>query len=97
MNIALGSRYLKQLLLRYKGFKPAIYGAYNAGEYAVDSWLLRRKHDDVLSWIEMVPFDETKEYIKNVWRNEIIYEKLEKERHKSKTKMRTGMLRNRNI
>lgn len=78
-NIKMGSRYLKFLSLNYNGFEPAIYGGYNAGEYAVDLWLKRRAHSDPLMFIELVPFGETKDYIKNVWRNVAVYQYLETE------------------
>jgi soluble lytic murein transglycosylase-like protein len=72
-NIRMGARYLKVLQLTYKGYEPAVYGGYNAGEYSVDLWLKRRAHSDVLMFVELVPFGETKDYIKNVWRNVAVY------------------------
>ncbi len=76
-NIRMGSRYLRFLNLHFKGFPPAIYGGYNAGEYAMEGWLGRRGHSDPLMFVEMVPFGETKDYIRNVWRNLMIYRFLE--------------------
>jgi tetratricopeptide (TPR) repeat protein len=76
-NIRMGSRYLRFLSLNYKGFPPGIYGGYNAGEYAVDLWLKRRGHTDPLMFVELVPFQETKDYIKNVWRNVMVYRFIE--------------------
>jgi soluble lytic murein transglycosylase-like protein len=72
-NIRLGSRFLQHLSTTFKGFGPAIYGGYNAGEYAMKSWLQRRAHTDPLVFVELVPFGETKDYIKNVWRNLVVY------------------------
>ena len=76
VNIQIGSHYLKQLNATYKGFSPAVYGGYNAGEFAMDAWLKRRSHSDALLFVELVPFGETREYIKNVWRNVIVYDRL---------------------
>jgi soluble lytic murein transglycosylase-like protein len=76
INIKLGSRYLKVLSLNYKGFPPAVYAGYNAGEFAVDLWLKRRAHTDPLMFVELVPFGETKDYVKNVWRNIVVYRHL---------------------
>lgn len=76
VNIKIGSHYLKKLRLDYKQFTPAIYAAYNAGEYAVDVWLERRAHTDPLVWIELIPFGETRGYVKNVWRNQVIYDHI---------------------
>ena len=75
-NIRLGSRYLQILSSLYRGFAPAIYGGYNAGEFAMDAWLKRRHNADPLMFVELVPFGETREYIKNVWRNAVVYDYL---------------------
>jgi soluble lytic murein transglycosylase-like protein len=76
-NLTLGSAYLAELKLRYKDYMPAIIAAYNAGEYAVDAWLERRHHPDPLIWCELIPFQETNHYVKNVWRNLVIYRHLD--------------------
>lgn len=76
-NIRLGAHYLRFLNLHFKGFPPAIYGGYNAGEYAMETWLERRGHTDPLMFVELVPFGETKDYIRNVWRNLMIYRFIE--------------------
>lgn len=72
-NVRVGSRYLKKLTLQYKGFFPAVFGGYNGGETAMDIWMKRRYHADPLVFVELIPFSETKGYIKNVWRNLVIY------------------------
>ena len=77
-NIRIGSRYLKFLQQNYKGFPPAVFGGYNAGEYAVDLWLKRRAHSDPMVFVELIPFNETKEYVKSVWRNVLVYKFLGK-------------------
>lgn len=79
-NIRIGARFLKHLSLRFKGYSPAIFGGYNAGEYAMKTWLERRAHQDTLAFVELVPFGETKDYIKNVWRNMHIYRAIETEK-----------------
>ena len=76
-NIRLGAHYLKFLGAHFKGFPPAIYAGYNAGEYAVDLWLQRRGHSDPLAFIELIPFGETKDYVKGVWRNVLVYRELD--------------------
>ncbi len=75
-SVAIGSLYLKELENRYQGFKPAMYAAYNAGEFAVNTWLEKRRLGNTLVWIELIPFGETKGYVKNVWRNLMIYQYL---------------------
>jgi soluble lytic murein transglycosylase-like protein len=81
VTISIGSYYLKSLQTHYKGYSPGVFGAYNAGEYAVDGWIARRRYADPLVWIEMVPYSETKDYIKNVWRNQQVYRYIERDVH----------------
>ena len=76
INIELGTYYLYNLAKRYHNNLPAVFGGYNAGEYMIDAWLDYRYNKDVVTWIETLPFNETKEYIKNVWRNMMIYESI---------------------
>ena len=70
-NIRLGSHYLKYLLKRYKGSKVLTLAAYNAGPGNLRKWLSnmgdpRKKGIDPLVWIELIPFPETRNYIKRV-------------------------------
>lgn len=72
-NIRLGSSYLRFLNRYYKGELAPVAGAYNAGEYVVDGWVSRRASEDLLLWIELIPFGETKNYVKAVLRNHQVY------------------------
>lgn len=72
-NIKIGAKYLAELTNRYNDYIPAIFAGYNAGENAVDLWMKSRAHSDPLIFIELVPFGETKDYVKNVWRNKAVY------------------------
>ncbi|MBQ47750.1 MAG: hypothetical protein CMP10_09855, partial [Zetaproteobacteria bacterium] len=76
-NIRLGNAYLKELNILYEGSLPAMFGAYNAGEFAMSIWRSRRWHKDTLLAVEMIPFGETREYIKKVWRNYSVYLNLQ--------------------
>lgn len=75
-NIDVASRYLQRLVARYQGSLPAVFASYNAGEFAVDRWLVGRQHGDDLAWIELIPFGETRNYVMNAWRNRAVYEFL---------------------
>ena len=73
-NIALGSRYLNQLLKEFSGNRILATAAYNAGPYRVKSWLRDREQKlpfDV--WIETIPFQETRGYVQNVLSYSVIY------------------------
>ena len=69
-NVAIGSTYLGDLTSRYRGYLPLAIAAYNAGEGCVDRWLQQigdpRTEVDPVTWIEAIPLDETREYVKSV-------------------------------
>ncbi len=77
-NIRLGSHYLKTLLDRY-GETALAVAAYNAGPGRVDEWL--RLHGDprtgdrydLIDWIELIPFDETRNYVQRVLEGRNMY------------------------
>ncbi len=73
VNINLGTDYLKGLLDKYNGKNHLALAAYNAGEHRVDAWL--RSFGDVSDdiFIEMIPFTETRNYVKKVLRNYYYY------------------------
>lgn len=77
-NIALGSTYIDQLVDRYDGSYPLALAAYNGGMGNVDKWLKRfgdpRKGEiEMIDWIEMIPFDETRNYVQRVMESTYIY------------------------
>jgi soluble lytic murein transglycosylase-like protein len=75
-NIKLGVTYIKDLLDQFDDEAAFVYAAYNAGEQAVLGWQERRSFEDPLTMVELIPYGETKQYVKNVWRNELIYSNL---------------------
>ncbi len=79
LNIRLGAAYLNELSTRYGNLQVAVYGAYNAGSFSMDAWLARRKHEDPIMLTELIPYGETNGYVKNVWRNEVVYQYLEQD------------------
>jgi soluble lytic murein transglycosylase len=71
-NVRLGSHYLKTLLRRYDGETALAVAAYNAGPGRVDEWIRlhgdprRRDRHGLVDWIELIPFDETRNYVQRV-------------------------------
>ena len=69
-NVAVGSHYLAKMLARYRGDPMLAAAAYNAGPGAVDDWLVRagdpRTSADRTVWVEMIPYRETRDYVKKV-------------------------------
>jgi soluble lytic murein transglycosylase len=77
-NIGLGRAYLQQLLERYNGSYVLAIASYNAGPARVSEWLNeygdpRGYGVDVVDWIEMIPFSETRNYVQRVLENLQIY------------------------
>lgn len=74
-NIALGGRYLNQLMEEFNGNRILAAAAYNAGPYRVKQWLNNdekaRLPYDV--WIETIPYRETRGYVQNVLAYSVIY------------------------
>lgn len=77
-NVLLGSSYIEGLIDSYDGNPVLVSVGYNAGPGRVRQWLERfgdpRASDDVLDWIEDVPFTETRNYIMRVIESLPIYE-----------------------
>lgn len=73
INVRLGLEYLKTLLERYDGRLYLALAAYNAGPHRVDQWLRDFPLADEEEFIEMIPFSETRNYVKNILRNYFFY------------------------
>lgn len=76
INIRLATDYVRELHARFNKNQAYVYASYNAGVQTVDSWIARRLFEDRLLFIEMIPYQETREYVKGVWRNQEVYEYL---------------------
>lgn len=64
-NIFIGSAYLKHLLNKL-GSVPLALAAYNGGEDAVKEWMKKGSYRTVDEFIEDIPYDETRNYVKKV-------------------------------
>ncbi len=69
-NIYLGSAYLRYLLDMWKGDLVKTLASYNAGQGRVSKW---KDYEDRFLFIEMIPYTETRNYVKKVLRNYYIY------------------------
>ena len=72
-NIRLGTSYLGSMAARYDGNHVLATAAYNAGPHRVDRWLPRASVVDARIWIENIPFNETREYVRRVLAAETIF------------------------
>ncbi|PIK14093.1 lytic transglycosylase domain-containing protein [Halobacteriovorax sp. JY17] len=75
VNMALGVHYLEDLKKMFQ-YLPMVIGSYNAGEAAMSRWVKSRYQGDIEIFIEDIPYQETRKYIKLVLRNYFIYQEL---------------------
>ena len=64
-NIELGTRFLAGLMREFNDPRLAL-AAYNAGPNRVRQWLNTWRSDDIEAFVEQIPFDETRLYVKKV-------------------------------
>ncbi len=78
-NVALGSRYLSDMLARFDGSYLLAVAAYNGGPRNVARWIAANgdpRHDpdvDIIDWIEMIPLSETRNYVQRVLEGTQVY------------------------
>jgi soluble lytic murein transglycosylase len=75
-NISMGTRYLAQMLTRFGGKPELALAAYNAGDSRVDRWLTEFGNVDTAEFVERIPFNETRNYVKQVLSNQAHYQML---------------------
>jgi soluble lytic murein transglycosylase len=75
-NIRLGVRYLGQLLEQYGGNLAYAVAAYNAGPIAVNSWIAVHRGREQDEFVELIPYQETRLYVKRVLRSYGEYRRL---------------------
>jgi len=77
-NMTLGQVYLGQLLKSHNRSYVLALASYNAGPSRTNRWIrefgdLRDSDVDAIDWIEMIPFDETRNYVQRVLENLQVY------------------------
>jgi soluble lytic murein transglycosylase len=72
-NIRLGTTYLSQMAERFGGNRVLATAAYNAGPHRVEAWLPETGTLDTRVWIENIPFNETRKYVRRVLEAETIF------------------------
>lgn len=77
-NALLGSTYLNTQLERYDGSLVLAAAAYNAGPGNANKWIAaygdpRAANVDPIIWVELIPFQETRTYVKRVLGNYLVY------------------------
>ncbi|AKH99866.1 soluble lytic murein transglycosylase-like protein [Hoeflea sp. IMCC20628] len=78
-NATLGAHFLGEQISKFGGSYILTFIAYNAGPRRVSQWIERlgdprgRSLDEVIDWIEMIPFTETRHYVQRVMENYQVY------------------------
>ncbi|HLQ58015.1 MAG TPA: transglycosylase SLT domain-containing protein [Gemmatimonadales bacterium] len=75
LNLHLGAAHLAELLKRF-GRVDAAIAAYNAGPQPVRRWLEHAGAADPDRFIELIPYPETRGYVRSVLRNRELYRAL---------------------
>lgn len=83
LNVRIGTAYLGSLLERWKGSYALACASYNAGPGAVSRWLQERGHLELDEFVEEIPIDQTRGYVKRVLGSYSAYKLIygEKDRH----------------
>ena len=76
VNVRLGMTFLSEMLRRYDGEVLDALVAYNAGPTRIRRWRGLPEYRDADVFVERIPFRETRQYVKVVQRNAMIYESL---------------------
>jgi soluble lytic murein transglycosylase len=80
LNVSLGASYLRMLWDRYDGQFILSVASYNASEDAVRNWARTRFRGDAVEFIEDIPYEETRTYVRLVLRNFVFYLRMGSER-----------------
>lgn len=72
ISVDLGTKLLAQLLATHKHPALAI-AAYNAGSGAVSRWVAARGGEDLETFVEEIPYEETRNYVKRVLGSTVAY------------------------
>lgn len=66
INIPLGLREMSELADRFDHVYPLSIAAYNAGTHRVERWLRRSGRIELDRFVERIPFNETRNYVRRV-------------------------------
>ena len=82
-NVRMGRYYLNLLLDRFGGHKVLSLASYNAGALNVNKWIEKNgnpqdmdKNEEIATWIEKIPFSQTRGYVVSILGSEMVYDVL---------------------
>ena len=74
-NVPIGTAYMKMMLDKFDENVVLATAAYNAGPHRVLKWLPKKvcaENPDI--WVELIPFNETRKYVRRVLYFSIVYD-----------------------
>ena len=75
-NIRIGVRYVEQLMEQFSGNIVYTVASYNAGPLAVGGWIAQYRGQSQDEFVELIPYQETRQYVKRVLRSYREYVRL---------------------
>ena len=75
-NIRIGVHYVEQLLEQFSGNLVYTIASYNAGPLAVGNWIAQYRGQGQDEFVELIPYQETRQYVKRVLRTYREYVRL---------------------
>ncbi len=75
LNVQLGTKLLGQLKKEFNGNLVLATASYNAGSFRVRQWLKQQPTLPTEQWIELIPFKETRDYVKAVLEYMLVFER----------------------
>jgi Soluble lytic murein transglycosylase and related regulatory proteins (some contain LysM/invasin domains) len=75
-SIKMGCFYLSEQLKNFSGNKYFASGAYNGGPGAMGNWISEMGDKNIDEFIELIPYDETRNYIRKVMGSYFFYQML---------------------
>lgn len=76
INLEMGTALLKNLREKFQFKFAQTVASYNASDEVIRVWEKERFNGNYIEFIEMIPYEETRNYIKLVFRNFITYKRL---------------------
>ena len=76
MNVRIGTRFLADMIKAWDGRADKVLAAYNAGPNRMERWAQFPEAREAELFMERIPFDETRDYVRVVQLNARIYQML---------------------
>lgn len=75
-NLKLGAYYLAYVSHKFGDQPVMAVASYNAGPQAVRKWVDQAGQEDIDAWVELIPYGETRHYVKKVFANLWNYQRI---------------------